>query len=254
VRSVDVEIRQPVWLLVRSNLGRPQDGQADTGAVRKYVTDLRAGIRWLRRDRLMITISVLVALVNALFTGLSAVLIPAYGTRVWHSSTQVGILIAAIGGGALLGTVLYGWIGHRFGRRSVYTGSFLLFGGPIYLTLAIDPDPFLLVPLILLFAIGFGPLNPVVGAVSYERIPAELRGRVFGVLASVSYSVMPFGPMVAGLLLDGIGLTATLFTLGSVTVVLTLCPLVFPIWREMDATPPDSAAQAEVHEATAETT
>lgn len=80
-----------------------------------------------------------VLLIDAATLVSSAVLIPAYGTRIWHSSTQVGIVVAAIGGGGLLGTILYGWVGHRFRRWSVTACGFLLFGGPTYLVLALDP-------------------------------------------------------------------------------------------------------------------
>lgn len=52
-----------------------------------YLAELRAGLRGLRADRLLLTIAGLAAPVNALFTGLFTVLLPAYGTRVWHNST-----------------------------------------------------------------------------------------------------------------------------------------------------------------------
>lgn len=98
-----------------------------------------------------------------------------------------------------------------------------------------------------MFAVGFGPLNPVFSAVGYDRIPVRLRGRVFGVLAGTSYAVMPLGPLLAGMALDGIGLRPTMVILGTITLVLTLCPLIFPIWREMDAASRQGSGCEEVH-------
>src|SRR5699024_1842715 len=152
----------------------------------------------------------------------------------WHSSTQVGVVIAAIGAGGVLGTILYGWIGHRFRRWVVYAWSFLFFAAPTFLTVAVDPPGWILVPLVLLFAVGFGPLNPLGIAVGYDRAPVGLRGRVFGVISSGSFAIMPLGPVVAGLLLDTIGLTITMFTLALVALAVTVLPFVFPVWRDMD--------------------
>lgn len=233
-----------VGLLVHSGLGVTADTAVQGGGMRRYLADLRVGLSWLRRDRLLFTIGALSAFVNALLAGMSAVLLPAYGTRVWHSSTQVGLVVAAIGAGGVLGTMLYAWLGHRFSRWSVYAGSFLLFAGPTYVTLAIDPPAWLLVSLVLLFGIAFGPLNPVVAAVRYDRVPVELRGRVFGALTGGALAIMPLGPVLTGLLLDAIELTPTTFTLAAITLVVTVCPLIFRIWREMDA-PPRTSFEAD---------
>src|SRR5699024_1661070 len=122
----------------------------------------------------------------------------------------VGFVIAAIGAGGVIGTMLYGSIGHRFSRWAVYAGSLLFFAGPTFLAVAINPPEWILVPLVLLFAIGFGPLNPLSLVVGYDRIPGGLRGRVFSVVSSGSFAIMPLGPVLAGLLLDTIGLTSTM--------------------------------------------
>src|SRR5699024_560229 len=81
---------------------------------------------------------------------------------------------------------------------------------------------------------GFGPLNPLGTAVGYDRIPGELRGRVFGVVSSGSFAIMPLGPVLAGVLLDTIGLSTTMFSLAAIALLVTVLPFVFPVWREMD--------------------
>lgn len=230
-----------VGLLVHSNLGATDDTAVQGGGVRRYFSELSAGLRWLRKDRLLFAIGALAAVVNALLAGMSGVLLPAYGTRVWHSSTQVGLVVAAIGTGGVLGTMLYAWIGDRISRWAVCAGSILFFAGPMYVTLAIDPPAWLLVLLVLLFAIAFGPLNPVIAAVRYDRVPVELRGRVFGALTGGALAITPLGPVLAGLLLDAIGLTTTTFVLAAITLVITVSPFIFPVWREMDAQPQTSA-------------
>ena len=70
-----------------------------------------------------------------------------------------------------------------------------------------------------------GPLNPILGALEYERIPADMRGRVFGALTAAAYIAMPLGALVAGPLLAGLGLRGTLLTAGGCYLTATLSML-----------------------------
>src|SRR5699024_10524037 len=88
-------------------------------------------------------------------------------------------------------------------------------------------------------------LNPLSLVVGYDRIPGDLRGRVFSVVSSGSFAIMPLGPVLAGVLLDTIGLTMTMFTLGAIALIVSVLPFGFPSWRVVDAPPrssPDAAA------------
>jgi hypothetical protein len=46
---------------------------------------------------------------------------------------------------------------------------------------------------------------------------------------------MPVGAVGGGLLVDQAGIRGALFVTGAIYLVTTLAPLVFPVWREMDA-------------------
>lgn len=208
--------------------------------VRGYFIDLRDAASRLRSDRLLVAIGAVVAVTNALFVGLFSVLLPAYGALVWHSSALVGAAIAAVGVGGLLGAALYGWFGARLPRLRTFIGCFLLCGPPTYAVLAFDPAPVLLVALLALCSLGSGPLNPILAGVKYERVPVEFRGRVFGALNTAALAAMPLGTLFAGVLLDTVGLRTAVLVLGGLCVLATACPLVFPVWREMDRRPPEA--------------
>ena len=65
---------------------------------------------------------------------------------------------------------------------------------------------------ILCFSSGF--LNPVLGAVQFERIPREMVGRVTALSSALCWSLMPLGGVLGGVLVTGIGLDPAMIVLG----------------------------------------
>ncbi|MEC3979354.1 MFS transporter [Amycolatopsis sp. H20-H5] len=200
-----------------------------------YLADLGEGLAYVRRDRLLLAIVGMLMLTNGLDTGLSGVLYPAYGSEVLHSSALLGVMVTALGAGAVLGSMLYGWIGHRFSRWGTYVVCFLVEGAPRFALLALKPSPVVLLIGLGVAGLGSGLLNPILLPVVYERVPEHLRGRVFSLLVAGALAVIPVGTLLAGVLLDGIGLTGVLLTFGAVYLVATTFPLVFRVWRQLDA-------------------
>lgn len=212
--------------------GAPQPSGAPTG--RGYLADLENGVRHLASDRLLLALGGVCAVTNALGIGFVSVLLPSYGLTVWHSSVVVGLLIAAASAGSIAGTLLHGWRGARFRRRTLFAGGLLLSGAPIYLVVAANPPVPVLIGLVGLCFVGNGPVNPVMAAVKYARVPEHLRGTVFGAFTTVTGIAMPIGLVIGGVLVDGVGLRLATLVLAACSLVVTSCPLVFRIWRRLD--------------------
>ena len=68
-----------------------------------------------------------------------------------------------------------------------------------------------------------------------ERTPADLRGRVFGTLTALSLAGMPLGFLAGGYLVDALGVTETIVAIATTYAVATVCLLLTPSPREMDA-------------------
>jgi MFS family permease len=209
--------------------GNPDDGG--------YLANLREGLRYVRGDRLLQAMIGMLMLTNGIDYGLTGVLYPAYGSQVLHSSALVGLMVTAMGVGALCGTVVYGWIGHRFSRWVTYVTAFSVVGAPRFAVLALEPSPVWLLLALGISGIGSGMLNPILLPVIYRRVPEHLRGRVLSLVVAGALAAMPVGTLVAGVLLDGVGLTGVLLVFGGVYLVVTSFPLVFRVWRELDAQP-----------------
>jgi predicted MFS family arabinose efflux permease len=94
------------------------------------------GIRFIWSDRLIRTLVLSVALTNALDAPL-AVAFPVYAKEVYGTATALSLMVA--GGGALIGTTLYGAVGHRLPRRAVFVGGLIAAGLPLWLLVPAPP-------------------------------------------------------------------------------------------------------------------
>ncbi|WP_037319613.1 MFS transporter [Amycolatopsis orientalis] len=199
-----------------------------------YLQELREGLGYVKRDAVLRALVGMLVLTNSLDFGLIGVLYPAYGDQVLHSTALVGAMITAVAAGGLLGSALYGWIGHRFSRRSAVLVAVAIEGAPRFALLALKPTPVVLLAGLVVAGIGAGALNPILLPVVYERVPEAVRGRVLSLLVGGVLAVMPLGSIAAGLLLDGIGLVGALAIFGGVYLIATSFPAVFRVWRGLD--------------------
>jgi MFS family permease len=199
----------------------------------RYVDQLKDGLRFVRGDRLILTIVLTIAITNFLDAPLFAVVLPVYARQLYGDASRLGFMISVVGAGAVLGTILYGAVGHRLPRRLTYILSFILVSLPL-LVLAFTP-PYPIVLGVLFFAgIAAGPINPVLMTVGQERVPAELRGRVFGMITAVAYIAIPLGMLLAGLAVERFSVSVTLFIIAACYLLVTTAQAFNSALREMD--------------------
>ena len=200
-----------------------------------YLHQIVTGIRFIRSHRLIRTLVLSVALTNALDAPL-AVVFPVFAKEVYGTATALGLMVAGGGAGALIGTTLYGAVGHRLPRRTVFIGGFIAAGLPLWLLV---PAPPLWVAVLraVLTGIAAAPLTPVLDTVFQERVPAALRGRVFGAITAIAWLAMPVGVLAGGLLLELFGVRATIAGIATCFVAATLSLLFLPALRGMDRRP-----------------
>lgn len=219
-------------IVVASFVPDPDGGRAPD---RSYFGELLSGFAYLRADRLMGAIVLMVMFTNMLDVASMAVLFPVYAKDILHSSVALGLMGAAFGGAAAVGTGLYSWLGHRLPNWPTYTFAFLVAGPPRYVLMAVEPGlPAILIGLVL-SGVVCGAINPILGVVEYQRLPVDMRAKVLGVITGGVLAVAPIGAVLGGVAVELFGLTATLLVVGGMYLLATLCPLVFRTWREMDA-------------------
>src|SRR6266487_638354 len=94
----------------------------------------------------------------------------------------------------------------------------------------------------LIGGLGAGGINPILGAVEYERVLRQLQARVLGALNASAWAGIPVGSLAAGPAVSSLGLRTALLSAAVIYAMATLPPFFFPVWRQMDsvsrATPP----------------
>lgn len=200
-----------IGLLLPDEQPRPRAGS-------RYVRELLDGLRFIRQERLIRWLVIYVMVFNFLDAPLG-VLLPVMADGWFSSARALGFMAGSFGAGGVVGGILYGVIGPRLPRRSTFIISFMVCSLPMF-ALALTPPLWLCC--LLLFGMGVvgGPLNPILMAVRQERVPSELRGRVFGTSAAIAYLAIPAGMLVGGVMITAIGEAATLVAMASAYVVL----------------------------------
>jgi MFS family permease len=133
------------------------------------------------------------------------------------------------------------WLGPRLPRRLAYGIGFLLAGAPRYVVLAFATTVPPLAVVSFVAGFGAGSINPILGAVEYERVPRHLQARVLGVLGALAWAGIPFGGLLGGAGVEALGLTPTLLLAAAIYGLTTLAPFVLPAWRQMDRRPAEAS-------------
>lgn len=202
-----------------------------------YLTEWRGGWDVLRRDPILLGLMLMVAVTNLLDQGYSSVMLPVWARDAGSGPAAIGLLGACMGGAALVGSLLATWQAERLPRFRTYVAGYLVAGAPRWMVMAFGAPLWAVAAVHLVAGFGAGFINPVLGAVQFERIPEELMGRVSALSLAASWSLMPWGGLIAGLAVAGIGLGPGLVAFGAVYFATTMAPVFSPTWRQMDRRP-----------------
>ena len=206
-------------------VGVPRDIASQDETRTTYWRDLREGFAFIRGRRLMLLVILTLAATNLLDAAIGAIVLPVYAREIFDSAIALGLILGALGGGAVVGSFLYGAWGKRFSRRWVYVVGFVLIAIQPWFYAAFPP----LAIVILVAAIaglGTGPINPIIAAVLLEQVPRPLRGRVLGVMKAIAWIAVPLGVLLGGYLVEIMGLRSTLLVI-AVAYVFALVSLAF---------------------------
>jgi len=218
--SVAIKIHEPTH----------QEEQAVKG---KYFDELREGLRFIYNDKLVLSIVIMVMITNFLDTIFGGVLQPVFVKQAYGQAFDLGLLIAANGAGAVIGALIYSAISLRVPRHAAFVVGFVL-AGTRFLLYATNPSLWFAVAFTLVLSTGAGPLNPIIGAVQFERVPKNMRGRVGGAINAGAWLAMPLGMLIGGVFTDLLGTQKMFLGLGIIYTLTTVSMAFIPAMKEMN--------------------
>ncbi|GAA1574665.1 MFS transporter [Actinomadura kijaniata] len=206
----------------------PAHAAPDRG-VRQAFAAVGAGLRFVRRDRLLLGM-MLVGAAAMVFT-MPQALYPVLADRQFGSPGVTGLLYAAPALGALLGAAASGWTGRVRATGYVLVGAVLLWGGAL-VGFGLSPALPAAVAFLALAGLGDFVSETLRGALLQHGTPDELRGRVSG-LWMVQAIVSPaLGNAAVGFLADLTDPRTAVVSGGAVCVVAAAAVAVaFPALR-----------------------
>jgi MFS family permease len=200
----------------------------DTGrpSSRRVLADIGEGVRFIGQHSVILPIMILVGTAG-LFGFSYAVLLPAYATDVLHTDEAgYGVMNAAVGIGALIGSLIVASSSRRGNRGMLLTLGSLLF--PLAL-LGLAFVHSLYPALILLFLVGLGFVSQNVEANTLVQTlsPDVIRGRVTSVYSLMFFGTAPFGSLLAGAVAQAIGASLAIAAAAIVTAACAISVIIF---------------------------
>ncbi|GIW04960.1 MAG: MFS transporter [Thermomicrobiales bacterium] len=210
----------------------------------RYRDEVLDGLRFLRQDRLVLTIIVMAAILNFVGPPTFTVVMPVFARQEFGSAQSLGVILAGFGAGSLLGGAAFSILGARLPRRMT-TIALLGVSSVAIAGMAWLPAVAIATLLTGVFGFAVGSVNPMIYTLLQERAPAEFRGRIFGTVLGIALLAAPAGMLVAGASVQAFGVRAVFLAVAVVQAAVTLATLLQPVLKEMDR--PQFAAPAGDH-------
>jgi MFS family permease len=211
----------------------------------RYLTRLRQGAAFLRREDLLRTIVGMLVVTNLLDQSFFAVLLPVWARESGYGVTTVGLVISVFGATSIIAAIAAATFSARLPRRATYLIGFVIGGIPRFPAMALGFPRWAVLAVFAVGGLGSGFINPVIGAVIYERIPAALMGRVRTLMGGLEWSGIPFGGLVAAAMIAVSGLSGALWIVGGCYLAAIVVPGLRPAWSQLQQAPPEAEPRPE---------
>ncbi|TDU90955.1 putative MFS family arabinose efflux permease [Kribbella voronezhensis] len=195
-----------------------------------YFRALRGGFAYIRKDQLLLGMIVMIFFLNVFNQASTAVFVPLWVEQVLKSPAALGLLFGGFAAGALLGNVIFTVLGPRLPQYGSFVIGAAVGGAPRLFTLGLSHHLWLVVTVSFCCGVANAAVNPVMGVTLYERVPAALQTRVFGVTGAIAFIGIPIGGVLAGWGVAVVGLRPAVVASGVILLLVTLVP-VYRLWR-----------------------
>lgn len=210
-----------------------------------YFTAVRAGFVHVWQDRVAFGMLCMLFFTNVFNQASGVVFIPLWASKAAGSAAAVGLVLGALGLGAVVGNVAFTIIATRVPRYATLTIAFLIGGPPRFLILGLSTDLAAVAVVTFLSGMALAAVNPIVGVSFLDRTSAEMWPRVQGLMIAVAWAGIPLGGLLGGWSVQSLGLEAALLLTSALYLAVALVPVLgYRTWRGLNAAPKPAAGVA----------
>ena len=206
---------------IRGRFGPAAAELGDTGRRTTLLAEIAEGLRWLVGHRVLRATAGMVAVVNLLASGGSAVMVLFAQEKLGLNAVGFGLLLSGSAVGGVLGSVVAARLARVVGTAGIVVWTMVL-SALAYLVFGLSKGPWLagaMFGLVGFFTVVF---NVVLGSLRQALSPDRLLGRVISAFRLFSYGAVPLGSLLGGLVARTFGLRAPFVVAGVVIPVTAL--------------------------------
>ena len=230
-------------LTIRTLVPSIQSVDGDAEQFEGYLSQLSAAVRFVLREPVLLSLVTVLAIMNLAIGPIQSVILPIVAHDVFHSSYALGLMTSSIALGALAGNVVFGTVGHRLARQSVFGIGFLVVP-LVYGVLLLEPALAIAIGVLTIVGLGESLTNLLEYTIYFERIPRGMRARGLGITGAMGWGTVPVGRILAGVGISALGLTATLGAFALVFIPIPIMILGGVAFRGLNMMPTVNQADA----------
>ncbi|HEV8490067.1 MAG TPA: MFS transporter [Candidatus Limnocylindrales bacterium] len=206
-------------LLIAGLAGSFRPGRA--GPPTRIDQEIREGIGYLARHRLLRVLAVVIALLNLAQGAVWAILVlyvVAPGP-MGLSEVGYGLLLTTNAVGTIAGTIVAGPIEQRLGKPNLFAVCVVVLAAG-NVALASSTSPFVVGGVFAIGGIFLGAFNVAYQSLRQRIVPDRILGRLVATFRMLGWGALPLGAIVGGVVGEAFGLTAVFWAAAVMTIVL----------------------------------
>jgi predicted MFS family arabinose efflux permease len=202
---------------------------------RRVWRQIAEGLRFVVGDASLRTVSLASAAVQFSFAALMTAYLLFLPRELGLSGTAVGLVLAAVGPGALVGSLLAAGLPSRFGYGAVLVGAAAAGDGVMLGVPALRGPAAVTIPALIAVNFVFGVfaqlVNVTVMVVRQAITPDRMHGRAAATITFAGMGMTPLGSLFGGYLADGWGLRDTMLVTAAGMLLSPLLMALSPLAR-----------------------
>lgn len=191
------------------------------------------GVKIIWNDHALRALIIAVTILGSIYLPTESVLLPAHFEPLGQPAA-LGLVLAALSGGTIIGAFGYGWLSQRVSRLNI-ARAVLVATIVFYLPIALLPPLPLMVAAGFAIGLAWGPMQPLMNTVVQRRVEPDAQGRVYGIQTSLFYALPPVFMLATGVIAERTGVMPVLLGLWVLMTIVAIGVLMVKSIHDINA-------------------